>query len=223
MKLVIINLITLIRIIGTIILIPLYLKYGGLVVGGIVLLCYITDIIDGFLARFYHASTFFGALFDGFADKTFTLMNFILLYLITPYALIPIVLEILIFLILLYKYKNKYNVKSNILGKIKVWFLAISSVLIYYLSSSNLLGDKLYLIILIPTIILEVLTLISYIKEVLVKKEKREIKKDIVINLEKNTWHNFKNIWLNPEFYESHKDDANLVQILRIKKKSNDK
>ena len=90
LKLIIINMLTLIRVIGTIILIPIYQNFGGMYVGVLAFICYLTDSIDGILARKWKASTFFGALFDGVADKLFTLVNFIVLYLITPYALIPI-------------------------------------------------------------------------------------------------------------------------------------
>jgi len=93
LKLWIVNILTLIRIIGTIILIPIYNIYGGKVVGIVSLICYLTDSIDGILARKWKVSTFFGALFDGFADKLFTIINFIVLYLITPYALIPIIFD----------------------------------------------------------------------------------------------------------------------------------
>ena len=91
-KLGIVNFLTLIRLIGTIILIPLYNMFGGKVVGITSFFCYLTDSIDGILARRWKVSTFFGAIFDGVADKLFTITNFIILYLITPYALIPIII-----------------------------------------------------------------------------------------------------------------------------------
>ena len=99
LKLIIINLLTLIRVIGTIILVPIYQTYGGYYVSILALICYLTDSIDGILARKLNACTFFGSLFDGTADKLFTIMNFIVLYLITPYAIIPIVIEFLIVLV----------------------------------------------------------------------------------------------------------------------------
>ena len=116
LKLIIINMLTLIRVIGTIVLIPIYQNYGGMYVGILALICYLTDSIDGILARKWGASTFFGALFDGVADKLFTIVNFIVLYLITPYALIPILFEIAIIVIQFLKFALKLNVKSNIIG-----------------------------------------------------------------------------------------------------------
>lgn len=237
LKLIIINTLTLIRVIGTIILIPIYNNYGGFAVAILSLICYMTDSIDGILARGWKSSTFFGALFDGFADKLFTIFNFIVLFLITPYALIPIILEVLIVLILLIKYSNNYNVKSNIIGKTKVWVLALSIVLTFFVSdinSINFLSDAFkikilkfdnfkYLLLLLPSIIMEALTLISYILEMFNPKHlkilNRENKELIMPELNGNRWENFKNIWLNPEFYNEHKDDGSLKKLRKLKNK----
>ncbi len=235
-KLIIINLLTLIRVIGVVLLIPIYQHFGGFYVGLLALICYFTDSLDGLLARKWQASTFFGALFDGTADKLFTIANFIVLYLITPYAIIPIVIELLIVLILLIKLKSNLNLKSNIIGKFKVWILAICIVLTFIISDinninfisqnlksfiNNLNSNILYLSLLAPSIIMEILTLISYILEIKMPKNIKKfdvIHKEIEIpKLGKNKWQNFKSIWLNPEFYEIHKNDTNLKKLIKLK------
>ena len=236
-KLIIINLITLVRIIGTIILIPVYKCYGGLTVGILSMICYFTDSIDGILARKWKVSTFFGALFDGVADKLFTIINFIVLYLITPYALIPIIIEILIVLVQIIKFNRKQNVQSNIIGKSKVWILALCVTLTFLVSdinSINLLSlefrnsilnisdNTLCFWLLLPAVIMEFLTLISYILEGVNSKCLNVIsdsQKDLKLpNLSNNTWENFKNVWLNPEFYEKHKNDTNLKDLKKLSK-----
>ena len=179
-KLAIVNLLTLIRIIGTIILIPLYKECGGVVVGITSFFCYLTNSIDGILARRWKVSTFFGAIFDGVADKLFTIINFIILYMITPYALIPIIIEILIVLVQTFKYNKNLNIQSNIIGKSKVWVLAITIVITFLISDINSINflslkfrelilnipnNSLYLWLLMPSIIFELLTLFSYIFE----------------------------------------------------------
>lgn len=238
LKLIIVNLLTLIRIIGTIVLIPLYNSLGGKIVGIVSFFCYLTDSIDGILARKWHVSTFFGAVFDGISDKLFTIINFIILYLITPYALIPIIIEILIVLVQAFKFSRNLNVQSNIIGKSKVWILAITVVLTFLSSdieSISLLSlevknyildisnKTLYLYLLMPAIIMEVLTLFSYIFEIcfpknieiLVQKNKKiEIPK---LNMEERKEY-IKNVWLNPEFYEKHKDDTNLRDLSKLSK-----
>lgn len=236
-KIILINLLTLIRIIGTIILIPVYRKMGGFVVGLVSLICYLTDSVDGILARKFHASTFFGALFDGVADKLFTIINFVVLFLITPYALIPIIFEILIIIVQFIKYKKNMNVQSNIIGKAKVWVLAICVVATFMASDianisflslnfrNSILAiedSKLYFWLLFPATVMEIITFISYIlesflpnKEILTTKELNREKEELK---SQNMWENFKYIWLNPEYYEKHKNDAYLRKIVKIKK-----
>lgn len=240
LKLLIVNVLTFIRVIGIIVLITIYNKYGGCVAGIVSLVCYLTDSIDGILARKWHASTFFGALFDGVADKLFTIVNFIILYLITPYALIPIIIELLIILLQMFKFSRNLNIQSNIIGKLKVWFLAITVVLTFLISdianvpfvSSNFINylsgipdNRLYFILLMPAIIMEALTLISYVLEI-IKPQNVEImsakpKKKNTSKLKgKDLWYYFKNVWLNPKFYEEHKDD-NKLRDLRNESKKN--
>ena len=236
LKLLIINFLTLIRIIGVILIIPIYHRFGGYYVGILTFICYLTDSLDGILARKWHASTFFGALFDGTADKLFTIMNFVVLYLITPYALISIILELLIILTQFIKFKKKLNLKSNIIGKCKVWFLAICVVLTFFLSDishmpllsveikNNLMSFNpsiLYLILLSPAIIMEIFTLISYILEIIAPKKIKRLNvkhnEMIVPELKNKTkWERFKYIWLNPEFYDKHKNDSNLRKITKL-------
>lgn len=239
LKIGVVNFLTLIRLIGTVILIPLYYSFGGKIVGIVSLVCYLTDSIDGFLARKWRVSTFFGALFDGFADKLFTLINFILLYMITPYALIPIIIEILIVVIQLFKFNHHLNIKSNIIGKFKVWVLAISIVLAFLasdISRINFLSvdfrmwilsipnNVIYLYLLGPAIIMEMLTLLSYMFEILFPKNIEIIttKHSKVENFRlpfKERKEYIKNVWLSPEFYEKHKDDTNLRDLRKLSKK----
>ncbi len=235
-KLLIVNFLTFIRVIGTIILVPIYMVYGGYYTSLLALVCYLTDSIDGILARKFNASTFFGSLFDGAADKLFTIMNFIVLYLITPYAIIPIVIEFLIVLVQAMKYYYNYNVKSNKVGKFKTWVLAICVILTFLASDItkatfiplqvrtwviSASHSSLYFWLLTPAIVMEFLTLISYIKEIFIKEEKKEvIKKEEAKSSVKSNWTNFKNIWLNPEYYNEHKDDSNLKKATKISKKN---
>lgn len=237
-KLLIINILTFIRIIGSIVLVAIYNKYGGYVTSIVSLICYATDSIDGILARKWHASTFFGALFDGIADKLFTIVNFIVLYLITPYALIPVIIEVLIIIVQMVKFSRNINVKSNVVGKFKVWILAISVVFTFIASDIgsvsfipefikeyvlNIPDNVLYLVLLLPVIIMEVLTLLSYLLEVGDKKNiellSTKPKKIESVKLKgKDRLSYMKDVWLNPEFYEEHKDDSNLRDLRKLSK-----
>ena len=138
-KLLIVNCITLIRIIGIFIII-FNTDLGGVKIGLISLFIYFTDILDGVLARYFNVSTFFGALMDGIADKLFTIVNFIVLYVIVKdIALIPIAIELLTTMVQLIKYSLNMNIKSNPVGKFKIWTLAISIVLTYFVSDISTL------------------------------------------------------------------------------------
>lgn len=240
LKLIIVNFLTLIRIIGCIVLIPIYNVFGGRIVGLTSLICYLTDSLDGILARYWKASTFFGAIFDGIADKLFTIVNFIILYLITPYALIPIIIEILIVLVQTFKYSRNLNIQSNIIGKSKVWILAVSVVLTFFVSDINSLTliseelknwilniptNTLYLYLLIPTIIMQLLTLFSYMFEICFPKnieiiisKQEKIKEPKLNHKERKEY--FKNVVFSPEFYEKHKNDTNLKDLRKLSKKS---
>ena len=216
-KLFFVNFLTLIRLVGSIILIPIYFKCGGFVVAIISMCCYITDFIDGFLARKWKVATFFGAAFDGIADKLLVIINCILLYLITPYALIPIMFEILTLIVNIFKYKKNYNIKSNKVGKLKVWILAVCTVSTFVISDISIFkvpNKEYYFWLLIPAIIIEMLTFISYSlelfnNEVIITENK--VKKT------KGKEH-IKSVWLSPEFYYKHKNDTNLKDLKKNSK-----
>ena len=237
LKLIIVNLITVVRIVGTIILIPIYHYYGGLYAGLFSLICYFTDCIDGFLARYWKVSTFFGALFDGIADKLFTIVNFIVLFLITPYAIIPLVIEVLTIILNLIKFNKNCNVGTNIIGKLKVWILAASLVLAFLVSCINEINflspsikniilnanpNLLYLWILLPSIIICSLSFISYFLEIFKPSKRIEIvthdKKEVPIMSNNKGLEYFKNIWFNPKFYYQHKNDTNLKDLRKLTK-----
>lgn len=217
-ELIIVNIITLIRVIGIFLILALFDK-GGVVIGTMTIFLYLTDVLDGLLARKWECATFLGALLDGVADKLLTLVNFILLYLIAgEIVLIPIIIEILICIVQFIKYKLNLNIQSNKIGKLKVWVLAISIVLTYFVSGPSITNKTIYSITLAPAIFAELFTLLSYLLEFLnpTKLEKTLSDKNEVevIKLKgKDRWTNIKNIWLNPEFYHQHKDEDNLRDL----------
>ena len=195
--------------------------FSGFTIGIMTIFIYLSDVLDGILARFWKVSTFFGALFDGAADKLFTIVNYIVLYIIVgDIALIPLLIEFLICIVQFMKYKFNMNIKSNIIGKVKVWFLALSIVLTFFVSDIDSLNNKntLYLLTLSPGIIMEFLTLISYIGEFFFKKNieasMKKSTKSKRIKLTKEERLNYaKNVWFSPEFYEKHKDETNLKDL----------
>jgi len=238
--LLVVNILTTVRIIGVICLLPIYLKYGGVAAAILSIACYFTDLVDGVIARGCHVSTFFGSTYDGVADKFFSVANLIVLFTITKFAIVPIIFEIAIIIIQTIKYHRNENIQSSRCGKLKTWIMSLTVIVLYllvdiksltflpvnfinYITSLNqvvLLG-----VAFIPLYIFEVLTVISYLV-VPIGEPNKEIKKMPKVDIKlkpatsiKNRLDNFVTMWLNPDFYEKYKDCAGLKEIhLSIKK-----
>lgn len=236
-KLILTNLVTFIRAIGVGALIPVYKIFGGAITFLVSATCFLTDAIDGAMARNFKTSTFFGSLFDGTVDKLFLIANMIILVGITPLAWIPIILELGIAGVQTLKFKNDLKVSSNMFGKVKMWVAGITVSLSYLLTDYNFLeffsADlatkvanmnqyKLFSTFLTPLVISEVITLGSYIKEFKKEKEdyidnknikeqeKQQLKERIGQDIAEKS---FKEILFSPEFYAKYQDSSNLMDI----------
>ena len=141
-NLVIVNLITLIRVIGAFCLIPIYLNFGSFWLGVAVLFFISTDSIDGFLARKLHASTFFGAIFDALSDKLFNIIVLMIVAFIEPKMFVVLFLEIGILIISFHSVFKGNKSKTFIVGKIKMTILSLSIISILILNSYPILVDR---------------------------------------------------------------------------------
>lgn len=128
-KKIMVNMITALRGIGGILLVPIFSIYGSIPATVWFISFMATDWIDGYLARKYEVSSFFGALLDGMFDKLFGIISFLLLASISPSYMIPLLFEAGILGYGLYSASKGNNVKSTITGKAKMWFLAVSVLL----------------------------------------------------------------------------------------------
>lgn len=128
-KKIMVNTITALRGIGGILLVPIFNIYGSIPAAIWFISFMATDWIDGYLARKYEVSSFFGALMDGMFDKLFGIISFLLLASISPSYVIPLLFEAGILSYGLYSASKGNNVKSTIVGKTKMWFLAVSVLL----------------------------------------------------------------------------------------------
>ena len=218
--LIFVNLLTMVRIIGVFMMIPVYFNYGGLYAAILSICCYLTDCIDGFLARKFHVATFFGSMFDGVADKLFSCSNLIILFKVTKYSIASIIFELAVVLIQFIKFQKIYLVTDiNSLT-------FLSNDFINYINKIN--SNILYLTLFTPLYIFQILTLYSYLK--FLRTYDITSKEDIPvvdINLKpktsiKNRWDNFVTIWLDNDFYEKYKDSQGLKGI-RKEIKHNDR
>jgi phosphatidylglycerophosphate synthase len=125
---ILVNLITGIRSLGTIAIIPIFASYGALATGLAAMGFFLTDCIDGFLARKLNVQSFFGSLLDALSDKAFGIVCLILLSTLNPIFLAIIGLELGIFAINYKNAQNNKNVKSSYAGKAKTLLLAATVV-----------------------------------------------------------------------------------------------
>lgn len=241
-KLIATNLVTSIRLFGALAIVPVFLNYGGLVAAGLLGGVFLTDAIDGKMARRFETSTFLGASLDAICDKLSGIMSLFALLFATKLALIPIISELSILTINIEKYKHKQNVQSSFLGKLKTCALSLGIVLAFIvtgLESKNIIAtDKLanYMLpIFLGMIPFEIATIKNYLsdykkgietdkeelvldkqelklKQIKQKKKELEEKKEY---LKKYYNENIENPLLDHDFYEEKKDDADFNLYLK--------
>lgn len=125
---VLVNLITFIRSLGTIAIVPIYTMCGTFTTALAAIGFFATDFIDGMLARKLHVQSFFGSLLDGLSDKAFGIVCLLLLSTLNPIFLAIIAAEIGILAINYQSIKRGNNAQSSIAGKAKTVLLAASIV-----------------------------------------------------------------------------------------------
>lgn len=173
------NILTSIRLLSPFILIPLF-YFNKLKIAFIMIIIFaLTDTFDGYFARKYNAISTFGKYLDAFVDKVFALTILISLIIKTAIynnnfylIIITIILELIISCINLYSFFKELKPSSTKWGKIKTIFL-FSLLALLFLNKVINLPSNLLLIFNIITIILQLITVISYFIQI--KKRKQTI------------------------------------------------
>lgn len=240
-KKIMVNLITALRGIGGILLVPIFSVYGSIPAAIWFISFMATDWIDGYLARKYEVSSFFGALLDGMFDKLFGIISFLLLASISPSYMIPLLFEAGILGYGLYSASKGNNVKSTIIGKTKMWFLAVS-VLLGLLNTDLLALENLLQTINLNSVPLdnlvrleqvskesligmEALSLSSYVIKDKIEdknnKEKTPLKvkdiKEVILTKDKDIKKEIEYRLFDTKYYEENKDKP-LSLLLTLKK-----
>ena len=129
----------------------------------LIIIASITDFLDGRIARKYNATSDLGAKLDIVADKLFA--GVLMISILLNYFLFVICLigEILITIINLYSYFKNKKPKTKYIGKIKATSLYIT-IIIGFISLLYKKIEFLILPFIIITAILQILSIISYIK-----------------------------------------------------------
>ena len=135
--LVLVNTITSLRIFGSFILIPIFIRYDGIVTGLIALAFLCTDCIDGFLARNLKAQSFFGCILDAISDKVFGIVCLALLSSFNIAFLGILIMEILILIINNLSLSKGNNVQSSFLGKVKMILLSLTIIISFLIIEPN--------------------------------------------------------------------------------------
>ena len=173
------NILTSIRLLSPFILIPLF-YYNKLKIAFIMIIIFaLTDTFDGYFARKYNAISTFGKYLDAFVDKVFALTILISLIIKTVIynnnfylIIITIILELIISCINLYSFFKELKPSSTKWGKTKTIFL-FSLLALLFLNKVINLPSNLLLIFNIITIVLQLITIISYFMQI--KKRKQTI------------------------------------------------
>ena len=132
-ELVIVNLITLTRLVGALLLPLIYVKYGASICAIWTIVLFATDAIDGFLARKLNAYSEFGKKLDGLSDKLFAL-SLVLSSVVMGniFMIILLFLEERIVATNIISYKLGLNPCTEKIGKIKTIILFPTLILGVY-------------------------------------------------------------------------------------------
>lgn len=227
-ELIFVNLITMTRLLGAFVLPFIYIYKGSSISSIVILILFLTDAIDGFLARTFKISTFLGSMLDAISDKLLNTVSFILLGLTYNIMIPPLILEILILLISYSTYRYGGNVQSSKVGKIKTIILDICVIFSFVLISLNAFNTNNHIInyfINNVTIYINIfgsiisisciIALLDYTKKY---KKVRNNPKNKKISFKDRTRKTFKELimdGIDTNYYTIHKDESILEQFYK--------
>lgn len=227
-KLILINLITITRLVGALILPFIYSKYGTSITSIVIICLFLTDAIDGFLARLLHSSTFFGCILDAGSDKLLNIIAFIILGLNYNIMFTPIVIEIAILYTMYSTYRYGGNVQSSFTGKVKTAIVdavvVLSFVLMslptfeFKLSIMNYIIDNTESYIYVFGFIMIIADLIALIDYIAKNNEARSNPKAMEIKYEEKNRKPFKLIkkqLFDTKYYLEHKNESIMKQLYK--------
>lgn len=227
-EIIIINLITLTRLIGAIALPFIYYYKGSGNCALITLILFATDAIDGFLARTLHSSTFFGSMLDAISDKLLNSISFILLGIQYESMYIPLILEIAIFYTSYSTYRYGGNVQSSKTGKVKTIILDICVILSFALIALTKFNIKSKILIIligntkliiftlsIITAIASLFTLFDYMKKNTIARENPSAIKIKLQKKELKTLKEILNNMFDTTYYLKHKNESIMEQLYK--------
>lgn len=122
---------------------------------------FLTDTIDGFLARKFHIETYYGSLMDTLADKALNIALLLPLIKMNGYYISILILEVITMVINLSGLLLHKEIKAKMAGKIKMWIVSIAIVL-GYISLFNYLPKGYINYVILVTNFFQVYVLVDY-------------------------------------------------------------
>lgn len=150
-----VNLLTISRIIFSFVLMFKANSISNLYFLLIIAILFLTDQLDGFLARKFKVQTSFGATIDTIADKVLCITLIIPLLKNYKLSVVMIIGELLIGLINFISYLHGKLIKVSIIGKVKMWVLSLSIIVGYVVSFGYL-----------PVVIFDICSIITFVIQV---------------------------------------------------------
>lgn len=158
-----VNSITTTRFIYTLILPFLQIRISNFAFIINLVILFLTDTIDGFLARKFKVQTFYGSVMDTIADKTLSIVLLVILAEHIKILSVVLLCEIAIALLNSFEMVRRKRTKAIKIGKIKMWFLA-TIIVLGYLNYFGFVVIEVINAVCIATIVMQVITFVSYIK-----------------------------------------------------------
>lgn len=215
-SIVLVNLITAIRVVGAFLLIPIYLSFGSFWLGIAVLLFISTDSIDGFLARMLHASTFFGAAFDALSDKLFNIIVLSIVSFVEPLMFYVLLCEIGILLVSFHSTFKGNKAKTAILGKIKMFILSVSIILVLLLNDYPKMVEMFNFsmidykgiinVLAIINVVIDTVTFVLYLLLDIVRTINNKDVKETIFKSKLKSKKEIKEMLFSNDFYQKNKD-----------------
>lgn len=102
---------------------------------------FFTDCLDGFISRKCHAQTLFGSIMDTIADKVLCIVLILCISSKATILYIILIGELIIAFINIIGTINDASIKASMVGKAKMWALAVATILgyMYYFEICNIL------------------------------------------------------------------------------------
>lgn len=227
-ELVLVNLITTTRLLGAFALPFIYIYYGPSICAIVTIILFLTDAVDGFLARTLKISTFLGSMLDAFSDKLLNGVSFVILGIEYSIMFAPLILELSILYTNYSTYRFGGNVQSSIIGKIKTVILDIFVILSFVLLSLNAfnVNNKIikYLVkntntyINIFGCIITIVCIIALLDYMKKNKKTRSNPKFTHVkfqNRKRKTFKEVMNDLVNTKYYIKHKNEAIMKQFYK--------